>query len=163
MTSEKTTAEEIFRRQRSFFLSGATRSIDFRKKALRGLLDAVTARRDELLEALKSDLGKAPMEGYLAEVGLVKEEIRYTLRHLKRWMKPERVITPMVHFPAVSRRYKDPLGVALIMAPWNYPFQLCAAPLAAAVSAETAPCVASTSGSTPSCSTLTSSAPTPCS
>ena len=135
VTAEKTTAEEIFQRQRSFFLSGATRSMDFRKKALRGLLDAITARRDELLEALQSDLGKAPMEGYLAEVGLVKEEIRYTLRHLKQWRKPERVITPMVHFPAVSRRYKDPLGVALIMAPWNYPFQLCAAPLAAAVSA----------------------------
>lgn len=129
------TTEELFQRQRNFFLSGTTRSFSSRRKALRDLLGVIDARQDEILNALQTDLGKAPMEGYLAEVGLVKEEIRFTLRYLKRWMKPERVATPMVHFPAGSRRYKDPLGVVLILAPWNYPFQLCIAPLAAALAA----------------------------
>jgi len=75
------------------------------------------------------------MEGYSAETAMVKEEIRTAIHHLKRWMKPKRVKTPLLHFPSKSRIESRPLGVTLILAPWNYPFQLCLIPLVAAIAA----------------------------
>ena len=127
--------KEICARQRDYFFSGATRSISFRRDALKKLLGAIQARESELFDALTNDLGKAPMESYLTEISVVTQEIRYALAHLARWSRPVRVPTPLVHFPAKSRIYHDPLGVVLILAPWNYPFQLAVAPLVAAIAA----------------------------
>lgn len=127
--------QEICARQREYFLSGATRSISFRRCALKKLLDAIKEHENDLFDALAADLGKAPMEGYLTEISVVTQEIRYAIRHLARWSRPVCVATPLVHFPAKSRIYHDPLGIVLILAPWNYPFQLALAPLVAAIAA----------------------------
>ena len=126
---------EIYRQQREFFFGGKTRAVEFRLAALKLLLESITRHQDEILEALHSDLGKSSAEGYMTEVSVVKQEIRYARRHLRRWAKPRRVATPHIHFPARSTIYTEPCGVVLILAPWNYPFQLCMAPLVGAIAA----------------------------
>ena len=88
-----------------------------------------------IMEALHKDLHKAPFEAYATEIGIVKEEIRYTLKHLRGWAKPKRVPTPITQFPSRSFIYSEPYGIVLIMSPWNYPFQLTIAPLVGALSA----------------------------
>ena len=90
---------------------------------------------DRILRALSQDLGKSSTEGYMTEIGMVKEEIRFNIKHLTFWAKPKRVKTPATQFPSFSFIYREPYGVVLIMAPWNYPFQLTVAPLIGAISA----------------------------
>ena len=106
---------------RAFYDSGATRSFFARKAALEGLLSGVIRHEEALLRAMEEDLGKSRFEGYMTEVGLVRDEIRFQLKHLKRWMHPHRVPTPLTQFHAVSREVPEPYGLALVMAPWNYP------------------------------------------
>lgn len=89
----------------------------------------------EINTALYVDLKKSPGEAYGTEIGLVLSEITYMLKHLKKWMRPRRVSTNLVNLPATSTIYRDPLGVILVIAPWNYPFQLALLPVAAALSA----------------------------
>ena len=84
----------ILKLQREFFNSGATLPVEGRKVALHRLLNAVTAREAEILAALQQDLGKAPMEGYLTEVGIVKAELRTALKHLDGWARPPRGAHP---------------------------------------------------------------------
>ena len=122
-------------RQRQFFRSGVTLDLSRRKQALRDLLREIEAREDELLTALQTDLGKAPFEGYMTELGMVREEIRFHLKHLDHWARDKRVPTPLSQFPARSIRHPEPYGVVLIMAPWNYPIQLSLEPLIGAISA----------------------------
>ena len=122
-------------RQRQFFRSGVTLDLSRRKQALRDLLREIEAREDELLTALQTDLGKAPFEGYMTELGMVREEIRFHLKHLGHWARDKRVPTPLSQFPARSIRHPEPYGVVLIMAPWNYPIQLSLEPLIGAISA----------------------------
>lgn len=121
--------------QRSFFNSGATRSFAFRKKALKELARSIRAHEAELLEALHKDLRKPPFEAFISEVGTVYQELHHTLDHLKEWMRPEQVSTPLSLQVASSSIYKEPLGVVLIIAPWNYPFQLVIEPLIGAIAA----------------------------
>ena len=104
----------ILAAQRRYFNSGATLPPAARRAALRRLLDAVTEREDEILNALSEDLGKARMEGYLTEVGIVKSELRAMLRHLDRWARPRRVGTPLAHFPSRSVVWPEPYGVVLV-------------------------------------------------
>jgi aldehyde dehydrogenase (NAD+) len=101
-----------------------------RLRALRRLLDE---REAEALAALRADLGKPALEGYAGEVAFLKAEIDHTLKHLPGWLKPEKVATPMANFPASSTIHHDPLGVTLIIAPWNYPLQLALGPLVGAI------------------------------
>jgi aldehyde dehydrogenase (NAD+) len=121
--------------QRRYFATGATFSLEKRQNALRSLRDAVRKHERSALNALHEDLGKSPMEGYLTEVGMVLSEIAVMLRHLKRWMRPRRVGSPFSIWPAGCRVHPEPLGVALIFSPWNYPLHLSLLPLAAAVAA----------------------------
>ena len=127
--------KEIIEKQRSYFNTGATLPLAFRIQQLKRLKQALKEFEPRLLTALQEDLGKPVFEGYEAELGILYEEINFTLKHLKTWAKPQRVPTPLVHFPAVSTIYTEPLGVVLIMSPWNYPLQLTIAPLIAAISA----------------------------
>lgn len=126
---------EIAEKQRTFFYSGATRSLEFRKNALRRLRKSIEQHEDALNEALRRDLNKSPSESYFCEIGLVYDEIRFHLKHLSRWMKEKKVPTPMAQFWSKSFLSPEPYGVALIMSPWNYPVQLCLSPLVGAISA----------------------------
>ena len=112
-------------RQRAYFESGATRGADFRLSALKSLREALVKNEALIFEALRADLNKAPMESYMCENGLVLEEIRFHVKHLRRWMKERRVPTPLAQFHARSFVSPEPYGVALILSPWNYPIQLC--------------------------------------
>ncbi len=121
--------------QREFFLSGKTRPYAFRRAMLEKLQDAIKNSEAALAQAMMSDLHKHPMEGYMCETGLVLDEIGTHIKHLARWMKEKRVPTPLAQFYSKSFLSPEPYGVALIMAPWNYPVQLCLEPLIGAVSA----------------------------
>lgn len=121
--------------QRDYFLSQQTKSYDFRKKQLLTLQKWIRAHEDDILAALHQDLGKHPYEGYLTEVAMVKQELSDALRRLRRWMRPTRARTAIGQIPGRCRIYSEPFGVALIMSPWNYPFQLTVAPLIGAIAA----------------------------
>jgi len=125
----------LIARQREFFLSGATASGDFRRQRLEDLRDAITASEKPLLAALHADLRKSPHEAYASEVGYVLGDIRHTLRHLHRWMRPQRRRAPWLAWPASAWQRREPYGVALIIGPWNYPMQLLLAPLVPAIAA----------------------------
>lgn len=125
----------LVQEQQTYFRSGATLPPAQRRKALQALLAELDRREPQLLQALKQDLNKAPFEGYMTELGMIKEELHFHLRHLDGWCKPRRVPTPISQFPARSIRQPEPYGVTLVMAPWNYPLQLSLVPMIGALSA----------------------------
>lgn len=128
-------AEQTVRAQREYFESNATRSYSFRLGALKKLKDAIIAREGEICSALQKDLGKSHFEAFETEIGMVIDEITYQIKHLKCFMRPSRVPTPLAQFPSKSFVLKEPYGVTLVMSPWNYPFQLTMEPLAGAIAA----------------------------
>lgn len=121
--------------QRAYFTSGATRSYAFRRQQLLRLRDALKEWEAPLCDALWQDLHKSPEEAVLTELSIVHAEIRHHLRHLRRWMRPERVATPLKMTPSRCRVLSEPLGTTLIISPWNYPVQLLLNPLVGAISA----------------------------
>ena len=121
--------------QRKYFRSGATLNIKSRRKALEQLLDAMERWEKPLAEALWADLHKSYKEAYMTELSIVKGEIRNHIKHLKSWAAPRKCSTPLKMFPSSSRTISEPLGVSLIIAPWNYPVQLLLNPLVGAISA----------------------------
>ena len=121
--------------QRAYFRSGTTLPLSFRRQMLRKLSDAMHQYEKPLTEALWIDLHKSYEEAYLTELSIVYGEIRNHLKHLRCWAKPERKSSPLAIMPASSRIVKEPLGNALIIAPWNYPVQLLLNPLVGAISA----------------------------
>lgn len=127
--------EELTAAQRAYFDRGATLPVSARRAALKKLERALRERENLLLAALKQDLNKHPFEAYETELGIVRAELQFALRHLARWTRPRRVVTPLAHFPSGSRICPDPYGVVLIMAPWNYPVQLTLVPLISALAA----------------------------
>lgn len=138
MAIENTSAErieQIVRSQKEFFRSGATLSYEFRRKQLEKLAKALRECREPLCKALWVDLHKSEQEAVLTELSIVEGEIKNHLRHLKRWMRPEKHSTPLKMMPSRSRVISEPLGTALIIAPWNYPVQLLLNPLVGAISA----------------------------
>ncbi len=126
---------ELHRLQHEYFASGVTRDLQFRKQMLRKLLAAIKQFEKPLYEALRTDLHKSEQEAFLTEISLVTGEIRNHLRHLGSWARTKRKSTPMQMLPSRSRIVTEPLGSALIIAPWNYPFQLLVNPLVGAISA----------------------------
>jgi aldehyde dehydrogenase (NAD+) len=126
--------KNILEGQRAYFRNGHTQSISFRIENLKKLKKAILDHETAICEALWEDLHKSKEEAYLTEISLVLGEIDYHIRHLKKWSKPQRKRTPLHLLPASSYEYYEPLGVALIVAPWNYPFQLVFNPLVGAIS-----------------------------
>ncbi|MDB8794251.1 aldehyde dehydrogenase [Romboutsia sp. 1001216sp1] len=125
--------KDILNNQRLYFESNKTKDINFRLDKLKTLKKAIVENEEAILNALYKDLGKSHFEGYETEIGIVLEEINYAIKHLKSWSKNKKVSTPITQFPAKSYIVSEPYGVVLIMAPWNYPFQLTISPLIGAI------------------------------
>lgn len=127
--------ESLVKKQRRYFLSGATLSYDARMDALRRIRWALDKYESQLKRALYEDLHKSPSESYMAEIAMTKAELNYCIRHLGNWMRREHVKTGLANFHAKSFTVAEPYGVALVMVPWNYPVLLCLEPLINAIAA----------------------------
>jgi aldehyde dehydrogenase (NAD+) len=125
--------DDLVAAQKHFFDSGFTRPYGFRKAQLEVLKAAIKRREQDIMKALHADLRKNEFEAYGTEIGFLYTDITHTINHLRQWMQPKRVTTPIMFAPGSSRILSDPLGSVLIISPWNYPFQLMMAPLVAAI------------------------------
>ncbi|MFA9398030.1 MAG: aldehyde dehydrogenase [Clostridiaceae bacterium] len=132
---DKFIIENSFNMKQKFFDDGKTKTYEFRLEQLRKLKQMIKKNENEIIEALYLDLHKPTVESFISEIGFMYEEINYSIKHLKSWMKTKKVSTPIVLSPSKSFIYSEPLGVILIIGPWNYPFQLLLAPLVGAISA----------------------------
>ena len=128
-------AEVLRKALRSTFDSGRTRPVEWRKAQLAGLRRMMEEGEEELVEALRVDLGRPRTEAYAADIGHTKGELRHLESHVAGWMRPKKVSVPWTVAPAKAAIHTEPLGVALIIAPWNYPIQLLIEPMAAAIAA----------------------------
>ena len=126
---------EIVESEKHFFCTGVTRGVDFRIDMLKKFRKAIIENDELISAALKADLNKQPFESYMCETGLLLEEINFHIKRLKKWSKTRRVKSGIGQLPGKSYVCPEPYGVVLIMAPWNYPVQLCLMPLVGAISA----------------------------
>ena len=126
--------QNIFNKQKELFLSKVTYEYEYRKKMLLKLKKLIKDNVERFEEALYEDLGKAKTESYMCEIGLVLDKINYAIKHLKSFMKTKKVSSSIINFPSSSYIVKDPYGVCLIMAPWNYPLLLSIEPLIGSIS-----------------------------
>lgn len=127
--------KEVVEKQKEFFKTGKPIDINYRKKALIKLRDAVDKYEEKILYALKLDLGKSEFEGYETELGIVKSELKNTIKNLEKWSKPKKVRASIMNLFSDNRIYNQPYGVCLILSPWNYPFQLALMPLIGSIAA----------------------------
>lgn len=125
--------QDTLNKQREFFKSGKTLDYKFRKTQLEKLQKVIEQNETALNEALHQDLRKSETESWITEIGFVLGELKTTLKHLKKWMKPKSTGTNLVNLPGSSHIHSEPFGVVLIIAPWNYPFNLLFAPLIGAM------------------------------
>ncbi|MDD9152448.1 aldehyde dehydrogenase family protein [Plantibacter flavus] len=122
-------------RLRQTFDRGTTKPVAWRLRQLRALKQLLLERGGELERALATDLGKSGTEAQITEIGLLVGEIDHTLKHLKRWVRPRRVAVPLTLAPASASVVAEPVGVVLVIGPWNYPVQLCIGPVIGALAA----------------------------
>lgn len=127
--------KEILTKQKEYFSKGYTLDVNHRISSLQLIRSAINEHIDEISKALYDDCGKSEQESYMTETGMVLEEIEHTIKNLKKWVKPSKKHSPISQFPAKSYVLPSPRGNALIIAPWNYPFQLAVMPIIGAVAA----------------------------
>jgi aldehyde dehydrogenase (NAD+) len=128
-------AQALVARLRATFESGRTRPVAWRRAQLQAVKRMLAEHEDEFVDALTVDLGKSSVEGWLTDVVLTVRDVDHTLKRMADWMRPEKVTVPLVQQPASARVVREPLGVALVIAPWNYPLQLLLEPMIAAIAA----------------------------
>ena len=127
---------KVLNNQKKFYNTQVTKDIDFRISNLKRLKQAILKYEDKINDALYKDLRKSKFEAYATEIGIVIDEINFHIKNLKKWVRPTKVKTPfLIHFYSKSYIYNEPFGHVLIIAPWNYPFQLLMSPLLGAISA----------------------------
>ena len=125
----------VFEKQQRFFNTHVTLEYVFRKDTLNRLEHAINTYENELINALSDDLGKSTFEAYGSEIALVKTELRYIRRNLKKWMRPKKHPDVLINFPSKNYSLAVPYGVSLVIGPWNYPVQLCLNPIIGAIAA----------------------------
>jgi aldehyde dehydrogenase (NAD+) len=126
---------KIINQQKTFFDSGKTRDLSYIKDKLKALKTNILSNEEAIYEALYNDFKKSRFEAYFSEIGIVVAEIDMTLKNLKYWSKPNKVRAAALNFPSNDYIYSEPYGAVLIIAPWNYPFQLAIAPVISAIAA----------------------------
>jgi aldehyde dehydrogenase (NAD+) len=127
--------DELLEGLRATFAAGTTRPLAWRREQLKAMLRLLTENEAALSAAITEDLGRHPLEAYSLDVGVSLLHIKHMLKHLADWMKPQRVSPGMLALPGTAEIISEPLGVVLVIAPWNYPIQLLVVPLAAALAA----------------------------
>jgi aldehyde dehydrogenase (NAD+) len=123
----------ILQQQRDFFATGETKDVNFRLAQLQKLKDAIASYQTQIVEAVNRDMGRPEYEAYFELASI--SEVSYAIKNLKSWVKPKEVSAPFEQLPASAKIYPEPKGVVLIIAPWNYPFQLIISPLVGAIAA----------------------------
>lgn len=126
---------KVIQEQKDFFKSQATKNLDYRKSLLKNLLRIVQEKEHDILAALYADFKKSEYESVMTETSIVISELKASLKNLNSWAKPKHVFPAFLNFPSSSKIYKEPYGTVLIIAPWNYPYQLALAPLIGAIAA----------------------------
>lgn len=125
--------KQVIEMQRKYYNSNITKDISFREAQLKRLYNAIKTNANEIYNGLKMDLNKSEEESYLTEIQITMQELRSFIKNINKWNKKTKVRTPLSHAFAKSMVYKEPYGNVLILAPWNYPFQLTVAPLIGAI------------------------------
>lgn len=125
----------IVDRQKEFFKSKKTKDIAFRKASLKRLLEELVKREKDIAKAMYNDFRKPEFESVMTETGIVINELKLAIRKVNSWAKSQYVLPVLVNFPSTNRIYREPYGTVLIIAPWNYPFQLVFSPLIGAIAA----------------------------
>ena len=125
--------DKIMKEHQAFFDTGITKSTKFRMEQLTILKKTIKKYEKDIIQALYRDLRKSEFEAYTTEIGLVYDNIAFMIKHLEKWMEPKQVKTPLALMPSKSFIMHDPYGTVLIIAPFNYPFQLVMEPLLGAI------------------------------
>ncbi|MCC5663100.1 aldehyde dehydrogenase [Nostoc sp. CHAB 5784] len=134
ITTELSNVGDIIQNQREFFQTGKTKDVTFRIEQLKTLKQAIIEHDQAIIQALQADLHKPEVETYITEISVIKE-IDYAIKHLKTWTKPKKAAVSFDFFSYSAKIYPEPLGVVLIIGPWNYPFNLIISPLIGAIAA----------------------------
>lgn len=121
--------------QKHFFASQQTKDISFRKNALRKLQSELFKREADIVQALYNDFKKSEYEAIMTETSIVYSELKMAIKNIEKWNKPRKVLPSILNFPSSAKIYSEPYGTVLIIAPWNYPFQLAISPLIGAIAA----------------------------
>lgn len=124
---------ELVHAQKSFFKTGKTKNLNFRKESLKKLKAELIKREHNIIDALAKDFKKPAFEAVLTETSVVLSDLDLMLKNIKKWSKPKRILPALINFPSTDRLYSEPYGQTLIISPWNYPYQLALAPLIAAI------------------------------
>ena len=138
MTTDQTTeggSAGVLAQVRSVFNTGRTRSVQWREEQLRAIERMCEEREGEISDALTQDLGRSTFEAWLGDIASTKAEAVFARKNFRKWMKPRRQSLPLAQMPGRAWVQYDPLGVVLVIGPWNYPFFLCMSPVVAAIAA----------------------------
>jgi len=126
---------ELLQSQKDFFKTAKTKDVNFRKKSLKRLKTELLKRENEIIEALAKDFKKPAFESVLTETTVVLSDLDKMIKNVGNWSKPKWIMPALLNFPSLDRLYSEPYGQTLIIAPWNYPYQLAMVPLIAAIAA----------------------------